>query len=194
MDVIIFTGKRSVFSKGVSMEEIESTANASELRQNITYANDFYNFIYNLEKPVIAAINGHALGGGLELALVCHIRLCSEKARLGLPEVSRGIIPGLGGIQRLTQIVGEGKALEMILMGDIIPASEALRLNLVSRVFPKKDFMPKVLAFAKTLLMGRQDCVREIIRMIKILRTDKEEKYIKSAMEAFINLRFGKAE
>ncbi|HMI30384.1 MAG TPA: enoyl-CoA hydratase-related protein [Candidatus Limnocylindrales bacterium] len=98
--------------------------------------------IETLGKPVIAAINGFALGGGCELALACHIRFASESARLGLPEVGLGIIPGYGGTQRLPRIVGLGLALELITTARIIDAQEALRIGLVNRVLPAAELIP----------------------------------------------------
>jgi len=92
--------------------------------------------------PVLAAINGFALGGGCELALACHIRIASEQAQLGLPEVKLGIIPGYGGTQRMTQLVGKGHALELMLTGNPIKAAEALRIGLVNRVVPVADLLP----------------------------------------------------
>ena len=99
--------------------------------------------IANFSKPVIAAVNGFALGGGLELAMACHIRVASEGAKLGLPEVSLGIIPGYGGTQRLTQLVGRGKALEMIMTADMIVAEEALTWGLVNYVVPADELLTK---------------------------------------------------
>jgi enoyl-CoA hydratase len=93
------------------------------------------------EKPIIAAINGFALGGGLELAMACHIRIASENARLGLPEVTLGLIPGYGGTQRLTQLVGRGRALEMILTADMIPAAKALEIGLVNEVVAPENLL-----------------------------------------------------
>ena len=98
--------------------------------------------IETLGKPVIAAINGFALGGGCELALACHIRFASENAKLGLPEVGLGIIPGYGGTQRLPRIVGIGVALELITTARMIDAQEALRIGLVNRVLPPADLLP----------------------------------------------------
>jgi enoyl-CoA hydratase len=98
--------------------------------------------VEDLGKPVIAAINGFALGGGLELALACHIRFASEHAKLGLPEVGLGIIPGYGGTQRLPRIVGLGRALEMITTGRMIDAAEAYRIGLVNAVLPPADLLP----------------------------------------------------
>src|SRR5690606_27854367 len=94
-------------------------------------------------KPVIAAINGYALGGGLELALACHMRIAVPHAKLGLPEVSLGLIPGYGGTQRLTQLAGRGKALEMILTGDMIAAHEALEHGIVNHVVEPVDLLAK---------------------------------------------------
>lgn len=99
--------------------------------------------IANLSKPIIAAVNGFALGGGLEIAMACHIRVATVSAKLGLPEVSLGIIPGYGGTQRLTQLVGRGKALEMILTADMIVAEEALSWGLVNYVVPADELLTK---------------------------------------------------
>lgn len=102
-----------------------------------------FNQIAHGKKPVIAAINGFALGGGLELALACHIRIASDNARMGLPEVSLGLIPGYGGTQRLTQLVGKGRAMEMILTGDAVDASRALEIGLVNYVVPQDQLLQK---------------------------------------------------
>jgi len=104
--------------------------------------------IENLGKPVIAAVNGFALGGGCELALACHVRIASENARLGTPEVKLGIMCGYAGTQRLPRLVGKGRALEMLLTGEMVGAQDALRIGLVNRVVPKES----LLAEAETLL------------------------------------------
>ncbi len=103
-------------------------------------------------KPVIAAVNGYAFGGGCELALACHMRLASENAVLGLPEVSLGIIPGYGGTQRLPRLIGPGRALEMILTGRRIKADEAERIGLVNRVVPRADLLAQAEALAQAVL------------------------------------------
>lgn len=107
--------------------------------------------IQNFPRPVIAAINGFALGGGCELALACDIRLASEKARLGQPEVNLGVIPGFGGTQRLARLVGRGKAMQLILTGDMIDAAEAFRIGLVEAVYPPEQLMDKALEMANTI-------------------------------------------
>src|ERR1700744_1032585 len=102
-----------------------------------------FNQIENSKKPIIAAINGFALGGGLELALACHIRIASDNAKMGLPEVTLGLIPGYGGTQRLTQLIGKGKAMEMILTADMITAQDALQVGLVNYVVSQDELLPK---------------------------------------------------
>jgi enoyl-CoA hydratase/carnithine racemase len=104
-----------------------------------------------IEKPVIAAVNGDALGPGLELILSCDIRLASDKAKFGFPEVAKGLIPSDGGSQRLPRVVGRGKALELILTAETINAREALEIGLVSKVVPAKELMPEAETLAKTI-------------------------------------------
>ena len=108
--------------------------------------------IENLTKPVIAAVNGYALGGGLELAMSCHIRIASANAKLGQPEVKLGIVPGYGGTQRLPRLVGKGHALEMILTGDPVSAEEAGRIGLVNRVVPLDELIPTARRIASRIL------------------------------------------
>ncbi len=112
-----------------------------------------FNQIENSKKPVIAAINGFALGGGLELALACHIRIASDNAKMGLPEVSLGLIPGYGGTQRLTQLVGKGKALEIILTADMITADEALKIGLVNHVVSQDELLTKAEEIMNRILL-----------------------------------------
>ncbi len=102
-------------------------------------------------KPVIAAVNGFALGGGTEMALSCHVRIASENAKLGQPEVKLGLIPGFGGTQRLSRLVGKGRALELILTGKIIGAQEALEIGLVNRVVPQEELLPVCEALAREM-------------------------------------------
>ena len=108
--------------------------------------------IENCKKPVLAAVNGFALGGGLELALSCDVRFASDNAKLGLPEVSLGIIPGYGGTQRLPRLVGSGVALQLILQGDPVDAQEALRIGLVNGVFPHAELLDQVKAIANRMV------------------------------------------
>lgn len=111
-----------------------------------------YDYIEDYEKPTIAAINGFALGGGNELAMACDIRIAAETARFGLPETNLGVLPGAGGTQRLTRLVGKGRAVELILTGRIFEAGEALRIGLVTDVVPLAELMPAVRATAEKIL------------------------------------------
>jgi enoyl-CoA hydratase/carnithine racemase len=125
------------------------------------------NAIEACEKPVIAAINGTCLGGGLELALCCHIRLAVEGARLGQPEINLGIIPGFGGTQRLTRLLGPSKALELILTGDAISASEAKTLGLVSQVVSADDLQRHVQGLARRIASKGQLAVRAALQAVR---------------------------
>lgn len=111
-------------------------------------------------KPVVGAVNGFALGGGLELALACHVRFASDRARLGLPEVTLGLIPGYGGTQRLTRLCGEGRALELILSGDMIDAARAAEIGLVNRVVEADDLLTEAEAFLRRILSRGPVAVR----------------------------------
>jgi enoyl-CoA hydratase len=187
VDAVIFTGKGRTFSKGADIQEIQKSPGAVNL-ESVLYANELFSFIQKLQKPVIAAINGTCLGGGLELALACHFRLCIEKAILGLPEVSIGVVPGLGGIQRLIQVIGPAKALEMILMGNMISAPQALSLNLVNRVFPKDGFWEHVLLFVRTLLSARKEAVQQVLRLFQLSRSEDDARNIREAAICFSQL------
>lgn len=121
---------------------------------------DAFRFIETLGKPVVAAVNGYALGGGLELALACHVRLASEAARFGLPEVKLGIIPGYGGTVRLPRLVGRGRALEMILTGEMIDADEAHRIGLVNRVVAADRLAEEARALLGTVLANGPVAIR----------------------------------
>lgn len=141
---IIITGAgQKAFVAGADISEFSSfdSTQGEQLARNGHRL--VFNQIENGKKPVIAAINGFALGGGLELALACHIRIASENAKMGLPEVSLGLIPGYGGTQRLTQLVGKGKAFEMILTGDMITAHDALQWGLVNYVVSQDELIGK---------------------------------------------------
>jgi enoyl-CoA hydratase len=139
--VLIITGAGDkAFMAGADINELV-IRDAQMGRKVSKERQDLFSRIENLAVPVIAAVNGYALGGGLELALACSIRLCSEAAQFGAPEVKLGIIPGDGGTQRLPRIVGPGRAMEMVLTGDFIDAGEAFRIGLVNKVVPHQDLM-----------------------------------------------------
>ena len=184
---VIITGSSKVFSKGADIQEFRENQEAITYEM-IVYGNEVFNRIERLDKPVIAAISGACLGGGFELALCCNFRLCSEKSRLGLPEVSIGVIPGLGGIQRLTRLTGQAKALELILLGDIFSAEKALSLNIVNRVFPKENFMNNVKNFVKTLLSAKKDAIQAAISLTRLQWSVSEKEQILNSARQFLNL------
>jgi len=155
-DVIAFAGKtdevRGVILTGAGEKAFVAGADIKEFsdysgKQGEDLAKRghdlVFNAIENSSKPFIAAINGFALGGGLELAMACHIRIASDHAKLGLPEVTLGLIPGYGGTQRLTQLVGKGKAIEMITTANMITALDAEKIGLVNYVVPQPDLISK---------------------------------------------------
>jgi enoyl-CoA hydratase len=165
---IIITGAgEKAFIAGADISEFSSfdVANgkvlASEGQKQV------FNLIENSSKPVIAAINGFALGGGLELAMACHIRMASKNAKLGLPEVTLGLIPGYGGTQRLTQLIGKGKALELILSANMISADEALNLKLVNHVFEDKEsLLLEATKLMNTILSRSPNALKSAIKAI----------------------------
>jgi len=122
--------------------------------------------IENLGKPVIAAVNGFALGGGCELALACHVRIASENARLGTPEVKLGIMCGYAGTQRLPRLVGKGRALELLLSGEMLDAQEALRIGLVNRVLPKDKLLPECEALLRKMLANGPVSLRFTLEVV----------------------------
>ncbi|MGB4775075.1 MAG: enoyl-CoA hydratase-related protein [Daejeonella sp.] len=131
-----------------------------------------FDVIENSEKPIIAAINGFALGGGLELAMACHIRIASENARLGLPEVTLGLIPGYGGTQRLTRLVGKGKAFELILTADMISAKEAEQIGLINHVTAREELLIKAEAMMQKILSRSPLAVSSAIKAVNASLTD----------------------
>jgi enoyl-CoA hydratase len=141
--VIITGAGPKAFVAGADIAEFEHLD--VDAGKNLAYENQkhIFNIIEDFSKPVIAAINGFALGGGLELAMACHIRIASDNAKMGLPEVSLGLIPGYGGTQRLTRLIGRGRALEMIMTADMITAAEAYQFGLVNYVVSQDRLMSK---------------------------------------------------
>lgn len=148
---IILTGAgEKAFVAGADIAELARMGPISGVRTS-RQGQDAFRFLEKMPKPVIAAVNGFALGGGLELALACHLRIASENARFGLPEVKLGIIPGYGGTIRLPRLVGRGRALELMLTGEMIGAEEAYRIGLVNRVVPLTELQATAEALLKKI-------------------------------------------
>lgn len=144
----------------VSLDVAAATALSKENHVKI------FNLVANGNKPVIAAVNGFALGGGLELAMACHIRIASDNAKMGLPEVTLGLIPGYGGTQRLTALVGRGKALEMIMTADMITAADAYRYGLVNHVTTQQELLPKAEEIMNKMLSRAPLAIAAAIKVV----------------------------
>ncbi|MBT8378829.1 MAG: enoyl-CoA hydratase/isomerase family protein [Ignavibacteria bacterium] len=165
--VIILTGSgEKAFVAGADISEL-STLDVLGAKQFSDRGNSVFEFIENLDKPVIAAVNGFALGGGCELALACHIRVSGENAKFGQPEVNLGLIPGYGGTQRLARTVNSARALEYILTGDMINAEEAFRIGLVNRVYPQTELMNKTFELADKIAGKGQQAVRLALKSVR---------------------------
>ncbi len=164
---IIITGKgEKAFVAGADIKEF-SDFNLEEGKNLAKEGQEkVFDLIANSKKPVIAAVNGFALGGGLELAMACHIRIASLNAKLGLPEVSLGLIPGYGGTQRLTELVGKGKAFEMILTADMISAEEAEKVGLINHTVELTDLLPKATALMQRILSRSPEAIAAAIQAI----------------------------
>ena len=162
----VVTGAGRRFSIGVALNEFPEADGPEEVERVRGMAREWLDRIERMGKPAIAAINGLCLGGGLEIALACHWRFCSERARLGFPEINLKLIPGLGGTQRLPRLVGSPKAMEMILTGVSVRAEEALRIGLVDRLFPKDQLLEGSISYLRRLLDKDRHAVSEAIRAI----------------------------
>lgn len=203
---VILTGKgEKAFVAGADIKEftalnaVEASALARTGHENVM------NKIQYFPKPIIAAINGFALGGGLEVAMACHIRVAVSSAKLGLPEVSLGIIPGYGGTQRLTQLVGRGKALEMIMTADMIDAEDAYQWGLVNHVVESHaDLLTKansilertytrsssgIAAAIEAIHVGLEDPKKGFDKEIKLFGKCFESSDIKEGVAAFLEKR-----
>jgi enoyl-CoA hydratase len=167
VNVIIVTGSgEKAFVAGADISEfahlsVQEGAQLSAQGQEL-----LFDFVENLKTPVIAAINGFALGGGLELAMSCHFRIASENAKMGLPEVSLGVIPGYGGTQRLPQLIGKGKAMELIMTAGMLNAQEALDLKLVNYVVTSSELISFSTEIANKILKNSPVAISKAIKAI----------------------------
>ena len=163
---VILTGTgEKAFAAGADIKELHGLSPV-EAEKLSSKGQQIFKLIEDFHKPVIAAVNGFALGGGCELAMACHIRIASEKAKFGQPEVNLGIIPGYGGTQRLVQLIGKGKALEFLLSGDMIPAEEAYRLGLVNYVVAPDLLLEKATELANKFLARGPLALKGVMRCV----------------------------
>jgi enoyl-CoA hydratase len=175
-----WTGIHAIIITGSGTKSFVAGADISEFQQIpkggaksfLALGNRVLSEIENLPIPVIAAINGYALGGGLELAMACHLRIASETARMGMPEINLGILPGYGGSQRLPLLVGKSKALEMILTGEPIDAITALQSGLVHKIVPAADLLQAARDWASLLCRKPSIAVKNILKAIHYSETN----------------------
>ena len=179
---VILTGAGDkAFIAGADIGELAHVS-AVEAEQSSSFGQTVLTLVENLGKPVIAAINGFALGGGCETAMACTIRIAAENAKFGQPEVKLGLLPGGGGTQRLPRLVGKGRALQLILSGETITASEAYRIGLVNEVVPAADLIPRAEAVLKQIFANAPVAVKYSIEAVnKGLETSQAEGF---ALEA----------
>ena len=179
---LILTGAGDkAFIAGADISELAHVT-AVEAEQSSSFGQAVLNLIENLGKPVIAAINGFALGGGCETAMACTIRIAAENAKFGQPEVKLGLLPGGGGTQRLPRLVGKGRALQLILSGETISASEAYRIGLINEIVPAADLIARAEAILKQIFANAPIAVKYSIDAVnKGLETSQAEGF---ALEA----------
>lgn len=189
VDVGIITGKGKAFMAGADIAGILGRT----AEENETYNRGIikaFQLLESMNKPIIAAINGHALGGGMELTLACTFRIASENSRFGLPEVGLGILPGTGGPVRLPKVIGKQQAMRLVLTGDIIGAEEALALGLVMKVVPPEKLMDEAKEFAQKILRNAPLAVRlakDAVEMSMDLPTQQAIEYAERNLEVLVH-------
>jgi enoyl-CoA hydratase/carnithine racemase len=163
---VVITGQGPTFIVGADVNKVKEVDTREKGVALTSEAQGIINLIENLRKPVIAAINGLCLGGGMELAMACHIRFIGDQAQMGLPEILLGIMPAFGGTQRAARLLGTARALEIMLTGKFIPAAECEKIGLVNRVVPNAGVVDESMKFAKDLSYKGQLAVRSIIEAV----------------------------
>ncbi len=182
--VIILTGAEDkAFVAGADIKEFANFSIEEGKLLSAEGHTKLFNFIENLSTPVIAAVNGFALGGGLELAMACHLRVASNNAKLGLPEVSLGVIPGYGGTQRLAQLVGKGKANEMIMTAGMISAEEGQSWGLINTVTTPEELMPACEKIAKKISRNSPKAISSAIAAVNAQYKEGVDGYLAEITE-----------
>jgi enoyl-CoA hydratase/carnithine racemase len=164
---VIVTGSGRFFCAGADIHELTRLNSSHAGTDFALHGQALFNHMERCDKPVLAAINGICVGGGLELALACHLRIASSGASLGLPEIKLGLIPGFGGTQRLSRVVGASKAAEMLLTGDTVTADEACKIGLVSRVVAADELMTQSDAIASMIAARGTAAVQAVLHAIR---------------------------
>lgn len=182
--VAVFTGAGDkAFVAGADIAEFAERTAISQ--REVMLERGLFNSVDTFTKPVIAMVNGYCLGGGCELALACDIRIASDRASFGQPEINLGIIPGGGGTQRLTRLVGEGKAMEMILSGEIINAQEAFRIGLVNHVVPAEELEAKTMEIANRIAEKSPIALRLAKEAVKLASRSNLDEGLRREVDLF---------
>ncbi|MDP4172869.1 MAG: enoyl-CoA hydratase-related protein [Bacteroidota bacterium] len=185
VSAVIITGMgEKAFVAGADISEFKNL-DAESGKEFALRGQEVFNIIEGFEKPVIAAVNGYALGGGCELALASHIRLASENAKFAQPEINLGLIPGYGGTQRLARLINHGRAMELILSGEQIDSAEAYRIGLVNKVYPQSDLLKMALELAKKITSKGQIAVKLAIKSIAFSKDKPLSEGLKLEAELF---------
>lgn len=183
---VVITGEGKVFAAGADLREL--LARSSEEQRAFLEPPHIYSVVEGLQKPVVAAINGHALGAGLELATACDLRVCAEDAKLGQPEINLGLVPGGGGTQRLVRLVGPSNAARLVLTGEAVLAADALRMGLVDQVVPREGVVAEAVAMAAAMARNDPVALAAAKRCLRGATTGTYEEGLAQEIEEFVAL------
>jgi len=183
--VVVLRGEGRFFSAGADIKEFTTVESGQEFTVLSAQGQEVFERIETYPKPVIASIHGAALGGGLELAMSCHIRLVTEKAKLGLPELQLGLIPGFAGTQRLPRYVGMAKAAEMLLTSEPISGEEAVRLGLANHAYAEEELSDKTMELAKKIAKKSPVAMRAALRMLQYTKSESYYEGVKAEADSF---------
>ncbi|MFD0047756.1 enoyl-CoA hydratase [Actinomycetes bacterium NPDC127524] len=182
---ILIHGEGKFFSAGADIKEFTSIPSGEEFSALSSKGQEFFERIEQFSKPVIAAIHGAALGGGLELAMSCHIRLVTENAKLGLPELQLGLVPGFAGTQRLPRYVGTARAAEMLFTSEPITGSEAVQLGLANHAYQDEELLPKAKELAQKIAKKSPLALKKTIELLNYSKPESFHKGVEKEAAAF---------
>lgn len=183
--VVLIHGEGRFFSAGADIKEFTAVKSKDDFAKLGTNGQNLFDRMENFPKPIIAAIHGAALGGGLELAMACHFRLVTENAKLGLPELQLGIIPGFAGTQRLPRYVGVARTAEMMFTSEPISGLDAVQFGLANHSYPEDELLEKAYAMAKTISKKSPNAIRATIELLNYSKTKEFYSGVKREAELF---------
>ncbi|MBU8770153.1 enoyl-CoA hydratase [Cytobacillus oceanisediminis] len=183
--VILIHGEGRFFSAGADIKEFTTIESGDDFSSLATYGQDLFERMEKFPKPIIAAIHGAALGGGLELAMGCHFRLVAENAKLGLPELQLGLIPGFAGTQRLPRYVGAARAAEMLFTSDPVTGLEAVQYGLANHAYPEEQLLDNAYSMAKKIAKKSPGSIKAAIELLNYGKTGQFYEGVKKEAELF---------